>query len=88
MYKVAVDTLKGALNPKYEKAFKEATTILVDAILSVIEDKIVDAYLHMCNAKNRGDVREAKFGSIDVGSELYAMEKFHDHKKVDNLPVL
>ena len=38
--------------PQQEKAFREATTIFVGAILTVIGDKLVDAYLHMCVAKN------------------------------------
>ena len=34
------------------------------------------------------DALEAKFGATDAGSELYAMEQFHDYKMVDNRSVL
>ena len=58
------------------------------AVLTVIEDKLVDAYLHMRVAKNLWDALKAKFGTTDAGSELYAMEQFHDYRMVDNRPVL
>ena len=58
------------------------------AVLTVIGDKLVDTYLHMRVAKNLWDALEAKFGATDAGSELYAMEQFHDYKMVDNRFVL
>ena len=39
-------------------------------------------------AKNLWDALAAKFGTIDAGNELYAMEQFHDYKMVDNRSVL
>ena len=66
----------------------EATTIFLGAVLSVIGDKLVDAYIHMGVAKNLWDALEVKFGATDVGSELYAMEQFHDYRMVDNRSVL
>jgi hypothetical protein len=78
----------GTIEPEKDKVFREATTVFVGAILSVIGDKLVDAYLHMRVAKNLWDALEAKFGAIDAGSELYAMEQFHDYRMVDNRPVL
>ena len=68
--------------PEQENAFREATTIFVGAVLTMIGDKLVDAYLHMRVAKNLWDALEAKFGATDAGSELYAMEKFHDYKRL------
>lgn len=58
------------------------------AVLGVIGDKFVDAYLHMRVAKNLWDALEAKFSASDAGSELYAMEQFHDYWMVDTHPVL
>jgi hypothetical protein len=78
----------GTIDPENDKAFREATTVFVGAILSVIGDKLVDAYLHMRIAKNLWDALEAKFGATDAGSELYAMEQFHDYRMVDNRLVL
>nr|XP_040254206.1 uncharacterized protein LOC120972760 [Aegilops tauschii subsp. strangulata] len=74
--------------PEQENAFREATTIFVGVVLTVIGDKLVDAYLHMRVAKNLWDALEAKFGATDAGSELYAMEQFHDYRMVDNRHVL
>ena len=39
-------------------------------------------------AKNLWDALEVKFGATDAGSELYAMEQFHDYRMVDNRSVL
>ena len=74
--------------PEQENTFREASTIFVGVVLTVIGDKLVDAYLHMCVAKNLWYALEAKFGATDAGSELYAMEQFHDYKMVDNRSVL
>ena len=74
--------------PKQEKTFTEATTIFVGAVISVIGDKLVDAYLHMRVAKNLWDALESKFGATDAGSELYTREQFHDYRMVDYPPIL
>ena len=60
--------------PEQEKAFREATTIFLGAVLSVIGDKLVDAYIHMGVAKNLWDAIGVKFGATDTESELYAMD--------------
>ena len=39
-------------------------------------------------AKNLWDALKVKFGATDAGSELYAMEQFHDYRMVDNHSVL
>ena len=74
--------------PEQEKVFREATTIFVGAVLSVIGDKLVDAYINVWIAKNLWDALEVKFGATDAGSELYAMERFHHYRMVDNRSVL
>lgn len=74
--------------PEQENAFRKATTSFIGAVLTMIEDKLVDAYLHMRVTQNLRDVLEAKFSATDAGSELYAMKQFHDYKMVDNCSVL
>ena len=59
--------------PEHENVFREATTIFVGSVLTVIGGKLVDAYLHMRIAKNLWNALEAKFGTTDAGSELYSM---------------
>ena len=77
-----------AIAPEHENAFREETTIFLVVVLTVIGDKLVDAYLLMRVAKNLWDALEVKFGTTDAGGELYAMEQFHDYRMVDNRSVL
>ena len=74
--------------PEQENALREATTIFLGAVLTVIGDNLVDAYLHMRIAKNLWDALEAKFGATDAGYEWYAMEQFYDYTMVYNCSVL
>ena len=78
----------GTIAPEREKAFKEATVVFLGAVLSVIGDKLVDAYLHVHVAKDLWEALESKFGAADAGSEMYIIEQFHDYKMVENHPVL
>ena len=74
--------------PEQEKAFREATVVFLGAVLSVIGDKLVDAYLHVRVAKDLWEALESKFGATDAGSEMYVIEQFHDYKMVENRSVL
>src|SRR3954469_4198269 len=85
---VAGVTPTGTIAPEQEKAFREATVVFVGCVLSVIGDKLVDAYLHMRVAKDLWEALESKFGATDAGSEMYIMEQFQDYKMVENRPVL
>jgi hypothetical protein len=71
---IADGTPIGSLTPDEEKAFRDATVLFVGAILSVLGDNLVDAYLHIRDGKELWDVLEAKLGAADAGGELYAME--------------
>ena len=85
--RVADDTLRGLLTLEEEKAFRESSVLFVGAILSVLGDKFIDAYLHIRDAKELSDALDAKFGAANAGGELYAMEQFNDYKMVDNRSV-
>src|SRR3990170_1225408 len=78
----------GTIATEQEKAFKEATDVFLGAVLTVIGDKLVDAYLHVRVAKDLWEALESKFGAADAGSEMYIIEQFHDYKMVENRPVL
>ena len=67
---VAGVTPIGTIAPEQEKAFRDATVVFVGAILSVIGDKLVDAYLHVRVAKDLWEALESKFGATDAGSEM------------------
>ena len=73
VHRVADGTPRGPLTPEEDKAFGDATVIFVGAVLSVLGDKLVDAYLHIRNGKELWDALHAKFGAADAGGELYAM---------------
>ena len=71
-----------------ERAFKHADTTFKAAILSVLGDTIVDAYVPLHTGKEMWDALEAKYGVSDAGCELYVMEQFHDYRMVDDLSVV
>ena len=73
---VAGVTPTGTVAPEQEKAFKEATFVFLGAVLSVIGDKLVDAYLHMRSSKDLWEALESKFRAADAGSDCwkYALE--------------
>jgi len=64
----------GMIAPEQEKAFKEATVVFLGAVLSVIGDKLVDAYLHARVAKGLWEVPKSKFGATNAGSEMHIIE--------------
>ncbi|KAK1606650.1 hypothetical protein QYE76_030323 [Lolium multiflorum] len=88
VHRVAEGTPRGPLTPEDDKAFGDATVICVGAVLSVLADKLVDAYLHIRNGKELWDALDAKFGAADAGGELYAMEQFNDYRMVENRSVV
>ncbi|KAK1607346.1 hypothetical protein QYE76_031019 [Lolium multiflorum] len=88
VHRVAEGTPRGPLTPEEDKAFGDATVIFVGAVLSVLGDKLVDAYLHIRNGKELWDALDAKFGAADAGGELYAMEQFNDYRMVENRSVV
>ncbi|XP_037418979.1 chaperone protein ClpB1-like [Triticum dicoccoides] len=58
------------------------------ALLSVLDDSIVDSYMSFDNGKDMWAALEAKFGASNAGSELYVMEQFYDYKMTDERPVV
>nr|BAK03085.1 predicted protein [Hordeum vulgare subsp. vulgare] len=85
---VAGVTPTGTISREHEKMFAGATILFLGAVISMIGDKLVDAYLHMHVAKDLCEVLESKFGVTDGGSEMYVMEQFHDYKMFDNRSIL
>jgi hypothetical protein len=61
---VVEGTLIGPLTPDEEKVFRDATVLFVGAVLSVLGDNLVDAYLHIRDGKELWDALEAKFGVV------------------------
>ena len=71
-----------------EQAWGHAETMCKAALLSIINDSLVDAYIPLPTGRAVWEALEARYGLSDAGSELYIMEQFHDYKMVDNRPVV
>jgi hypothetical protein len=54
--------------------FKHADTTCKAALLNIIGDFLVDAYVQLSTGKAMWDALEARYGVSDVSSELYVME--------------
>src|SRR3989337_332245 len=79
---------EGDLNPAQLEAFEKIDTLFKGALLSVLDDSIVDSYMSFDNGKDMWDALEAKFGASDAGSELYVMEQLYDYKMTDERTVV
>ena len=75
-YLVSKPRAVGAHTPYEERAFKHADNTFKAAILSMLGDSIVDAYVPLQTGKEMWDALEAKYGVSDAGSELYVIEQF------------
>jgi hypothetical protein len=53
------------------------------ALLSIIGDSLVDAYVQLPTRKATWDALEAHYGVSDASSELYVMEQFHNYQMVE-----
>jgi hypothetical protein len=71
-----------------QRAFEHDDTTCKAALLSIIEDSLIDAYVQMPIGKAIWEALEARYGVSDAGSELYVMEQFHDYRMVENRPVV
>jgi hypothetical protein len=78
-YFVAEPRSVGPHTPEEERAFQDADTKFKAAIISVLGDSIVDAYVTLQTGKEMWDALEAKYGVSNASSELYVMEQFHDY---------
>ena len=76
---------EGELNSEQQEAFEKLDTLFKSALLSILDDFIVDSYMFFDTGKDMWDALEAKFGASDAGSELYVMEQFYDYKMMSVL---
>jgi hypothetical protein len=79
---------EGELTPAQEQVFRKTDTLFKAALLSVLGENIVEAYMSFDNGKDMWDALEAKFGVSDAGSELYVMEQFYDYKMTSDRSVV
>jgi hypothetical protein len=79
---------EGTISDEDQKKFEEANTVFVGCILSILDDRLCDVFMHIKDEKELWDALDAKFGAADADSELYIKESFHDFKMTKNLPVV
>lgn len=76
---------EGDLNLTQLEAFEKIDTLFKGALLSVLDDSIMDSCMSFENGKDMWAALEAKFGASDAGSELYVMEQFYDYKMTEGV---
>ena len=62
--------------------------IFIEYVLSILSDHLCDVYMNIKSATELWEALEHKFGAIDVGHELYVMEKYHNFKMVKNRSIV
>jgi hypothetical protein len=88
VFQISKGKPEGAMSDEDQRKFEEVNTIFVGCILSILDDRLCDVYMHIKDGKELWDALDAKFGAAEAGSELYIMESFHDFKMTKDLPVV
>ena len=88
VYHVALGKPVGPLTSNEDSAFEAADNLFRGAVISVLGENLVDAYMHLFTGQELWEALEAKFGVSDAGSELYVMEQFHDYRMVEDRSVV
>jgi hypothetical protein len=79
---------EGLLTAEEEKKFDDANIIFTGAVLSILVDHLVYANMKYTDGKELWNALTTMYGASDAGSDLYAIESFHDHKTVDNRSIV
>ena len=74
---------KGNLNPTRQEAFENMDALFKAALLSVLDNSIVDSYMSFDSGKDMWATLKATFGASGTGNELYVMQQFCDYKMTD-----
>jgi hypothetical protein len=87
-FHVVHERVVGPQTPEEERAFQHDDTTCKEALLSIIGDSLVDAYVQLPTSKAMWDALEARYGVSNAGSELYVIEQFHDYRVIEGRPVV
>jgi hypothetical protein len=85
---VVLEQFVGVQNVDEQRAFDHDDTTCKAALLSIIGDSLIDAYVQLPTGKVMWDALEARYDISDASSELYVMEQFHDYRMVEGRPVV
>jgi hypothetical protein len=78
----------GEHSPEKRKKFTDANNLFMGYVISVLANHLNDVYMHITDVKELWDALVAKYDTANAGSELYAMESFHDFRMVNNHSVV
>jgi hypothetical protein len=70
--------LRGQLTAEQEKAYGEANTIFIGVVIGVHVDRLQEVYLCDNSGKDMWDALNTDSRGLDVGTELYIIEQYHD----------
>ena len=87
-YDTTKGKLEGDLNPTQQEAFENMDTLFKAALLSVLDNSIVDSYMSFDGGKDMWAALEATFGTSGAGNELYVMEQFCDYNMTNERSVV
>ena len=79
---------EGTISEQDQEKFRYDNTAFRGCILSVLDGRLCDVYMHIEDGKELWEALNAKFGASDAGNELYVMESFHDYRMVNNRSVV
>jgi hypothetical protein len=71
-----------------DNAYRTANNLFRGAVISVLGENLVHAYMHIPSGNKLWDALEEEFDVSDASSELYVMEQFYDSRMVDDRPVV
>ena len=79
---------EGDINPTQQEAFQNMDTLFKAALLSVLDDSIMDSCMSFDSGKDMWAALEATFGASGAGNELYVLEQFRDYKMTDERSIV
>src|SRR5438105_8213327 len=88
VYHVALGKPVGPLTSNEDSASEAVDNLFRGAVISVLGENLVDAYMHLFTSQELWEALEVKFGVSDAGNERYVMEQFHDYRIVDDRSVV
>jgi cobalamin-dependent methionine synthase I len=65
---------EGQLTAEYEKAYKDANTLFIGAVIGALADHLQDVYLHNKTGKDLWDVLHNDYDGSDDGTKLYIIQ--------------
>jgi hypothetical protein len=58
------------------ETYQEANTVFVGCILSILDDRLCDMFMHIKDRKELWDALDAKFGTADASSNCTSWRAF------------